>query len=68
EPAADEQEEKPALMRATGGRGGPPCPDGRSGLMRRGWTRAGTPEAKPILAPSQRRAQMRRAPQGRKSS
>ena len=52
EPAADEQEEKPAPMRATGGRGGPPCPDGRSGRMRRGWTLVGTPEAKPILAPS----------------
>jgi len=43
EPAADEQEDKPALMRATGGRGGPPCPDGRSGRMRWGWTRAGDP-------------------------
>jgi hypothetical protein len=43
EPAADEQEEKPAFLRATGGRGGPGGPDGRSGRMRRGGSRAGMP-------------------------
>src|SRR4030065_610187 len=42
EPAADEQEEKPALMRATGGRGRPPCPDGRAGGKRGGWAASGT--------------------------
>src|SRR3972149_10145226 len=41
--AADEQEEKPAGMRATGGRGGPGGPDGRSGLNRRELTASGDP-------------------------
>jgi hypothetical protein len=47
EPAADEQEEKPAGYRATGGRGGPEGAGGMSGHERRGGSRAGTSEAKP---------------------